>query len=1069
MSKKQKVKVQMTRTEMDYDKMSTIRSGNINITTGSQYPIKEWTVGVPVEDSARRQLFNIASMPFVHKHVAVMPDVHFGRGATVGSVIATNKAIIPAAVGVDLGCVDADTEFLTPTGWKSIADYKDGDEVLVFNREKECASFEKAKHVKLDCDEFWHIKTKYGVNQMLSDEHTVLYYKYTRDYKFDQSATMTAEELANKHNSLKLGFRGRLLTSFEYTGVRNDFSTTSIELTDAQIRVMVMVCAEGSFYSSSFSSTRCRLRLVKPRKVQRAKELLEDAGIYFESKTKAEPSVSDRLVHTITFDAPEKLKSLSYFWKASPEQLKIICDEVFHWDGNFDNSVFFTRDKASADFMSFAFAACGKRSVMREDIDQSDGKVNYRVFAHSNTKVGIAASPEKQEFVRVPSPDGFKYCFTTSTGYWVMRRGGVIAVTGNCGMAAVKLSINASQLPDNLSELRSVIESVVPHGRTNNGGQNDRGSWGDYPKEVEAAWMGLEGGYKKITQKYPKIFHNRALNQLGTLGSGNHFYEVCVGEDQGVWVMLHSGSRGPGNAIGSFFIEKAKEEMMRYFISLPDQDLAYLPEGSIYFNDYIESVSWAQEYAKTNREVMLDKTLKAIKKSKILPKFEVEESAINCFRGDTKFITSNGVKSLSDVAGSTVKLLTSTGKWVNAPIRSFGEQKIVKLTLGRYDVTKTIYTTAEHNWFIDTLQRKRFTKLTVELEPGDRLAFQSANKTFNGFDSLFQYRGFTFGDGSTCSVNTSLANFCGPKTALLERFRDLIGNEPRVYGDIIRVTGLPGNWKRSTEDLFNASPDEIVSWLSGYFAANGDIDKTGRPTITSSKREHLEVYRDLCWKIGIVTYPIRVFYRTGYGDEDTPIYLMGLSRNDLSNDFFLREDHRVRLRSVHERLNWKVLSVESTDFVEEVFCAEVDETHSFVLEDGILTSNCHHNYIAKENHFGSDVWVTRKGAVRARQKDLAIIPGSMGAKSFIVRGLGNPESFCSCSHGAGRVMSRSEAKKRFTLKDHREATKGVECRKDKDVIDETPKAYKDIESVMAAQSDLVEVVHTIKQVLCVKG
>jgi tRNA-splicing ligase RtcB len=131
--------------------------------------------------------------------------------------------------------------------------------------------------------------------------------------------------------------------------------------------------------------------------------------------------------------------------------------------------------------------------------------------------------------------------------------------------------------------------------------------------------------------------------------------------------------------------------------------------------------------------------------------------------------------------------------------------------------------------------------------------------------------------------------------------------------------------------------------------------------------------------------------------------------------------------------------------------------------------NCHHNYVAREHHFGADVLVTRKGAVSARAGELGIIPGSMGARSFIVAGKGNRESFCSCSHGAGRAMSRSEAKRRFTLADHARATEGVECRKDADVIDETPAAYKSIDAVMAAQADLVEVRHTLKQVVCVKG
>jgi tRNA-splicing ligase RtcB len=131
--------------------------------------------------------------------------------------------------------------------------------------------------------------------------------------------------------------------------------------------------------------------------------------------------------------------------------------------------------------------------------------------------------------------------------------------------------------------------------------------------------------------------------------------------------------------------------------------------------------------------------------------------------------------------------------------------------------------------------------------------------------------------------------------------------------------------------------------------------------------------------------------------------------------------------------------------------------------------NCHHNYVSREHHYGTDVLVTRKGAVSAKQGEMGIIPGSMGAKSFIVRGLGNPESFHSCSHGAGRVMSRTEARKRISVADHAQATAHVECRKDADVVDESPAAYKSIDAVMAAQNDLVEIVHTLRQVVCVKG
>lgn len=335
-----------------------------------------------------------------------------------------------------------------------------------------------------------------------------------------------------------------------------------------------------------------------------------------------------------------------------------------------------------------------------------------------------------------------------------------VGVDLGCGMMAVKLNITANDLPDNLAKMRSNIEKAIPHGRTDNGGPNDRGAWGVTPALVGSMWSQLQVGYAEIIDKSPKLDRGATHSQLGTLGTGNHFVEVCLDESNDVWLMLHSGSRGVGNRIGSHFIELAKKEMERWHIHLPDKDLAYLPEGSEHFEGYVRAVTWAQSYAKLNRSVMMHHALQAV------------------------------VESLD-------------------------------LSLG---VTTT-------------------------------------------------------------------------ETAV----------------------------------------------------------------------------------------------------------------------------------------------------------------------------NCHHNYISRENHFGKNLWITRKGAVRARVGDLGIIPGSMGAKSFIVRGKGNAQSFNSCSHGAGRAMSRTEAKKRFTLADHATATAGVECRKDDDVIDETPQAYKDIDAVMAAQTELVDIVHTLKQVLCVKG
>ena len=334
-----------------------------------------------------------------------------------------------------------------------------------------------------------------------------------------------------------------------------------------------------------------------------------------------------------------------------------------------------------------------------------------------------------------------------------------VGVDLGCGMIATRTSLSASQLPDDLAPLRSAIEAAVPHGRTANGGPGDRGAWHDLPATHAAAWTTLAEGYAAIAADHPKLGAGNAANHLGTLGTGNHFIELCLDEADRVWVMLHSGSRGVGNRIGSFFIELAKREMRRWFVNLPDVDLAYLPEGSDHYGPYLRAVTWAQGFAATNRTLMLDATIAALRATGQVPAFTIDLEAVNC----------------------------------------------------------------------------------------------------------------------------------------------------------------------------------------------------------------------------------------------------------------------------------------------------------------------HHNYVAAERHYGADVLVTRKGAVRAGAGELGIIPGSMGAKSYVVRGKGHPESFCSCSHGAGRAMSRAEAKRRFTVADHAAATAGIECRKDADVIDETPAAYKPIDQVMAAQADLVEVVHTLRQVVCVKG
>src|SRR3569623_42228 len=328
-----------------------------------------------------------------------------------------------------------------------------------------------------------------------------------------------------------------------------------------------------------------------------------------------------------------------------------------------------------------------------------------------------------------------------------------VGVDIGCGMMAYQTTLRADQLPDSLATLRSEFERAVPHGFVTVEGRSTKGNWLTPPGSAVTRWRALEQRYDALVERHPRISHRSPLSQLGSLGGGNHFIELCLDEDDQVWVMLHSGSRGVGNGIGQYFIERARNDMQRQQANLPDRDLAYFSEGSEVFDDYVEAVHWAQEYAAENRQQMMETVLGVLRKH--LPRFQLTRMAINC----------------------------------------------------------------------------------------------------------------------------------------------------------------------------------------------------------------------------------------------------------------------------------------------------------------------HHNYVQKETHYGQELFITRKGAVSARKDQFGIIPGSMGAKSFIVRGLGDEESFCSCSHGAGRVMSRNEAKKRITLGEHRAATAHVECRKDADVIAASPAAYKPIAQVMAAQRDLVEIVHTLRQVV----
>jgi len=226
-----------------------------------------------------------------------------------------------------------------------------------------------------------------------------------------------------------------------------------------------------------------------------------------------------------------------------------------------------------------------------------------------------------------------------------------VGVDIGCGMIAVQTTLTANHLPDNLKSLRTAIEKAVPHGRTDNGRKTDRGAWHDIPEHHLSEWERLKPRYDLIQSKHPRLGRGNDVNHLGTLGTGNHFIEICLDTNDSVWFMLHSGSRGVGNRIGTFFIELARQDMRKWMINLPDKDLAYLPEGTDHFNDYIKAVHWAQDFAMTNRTLMMENLIRALKATGELPEFEITEEVVNCHHnyvavekhyGEKVFVTRKG-------------------------------------------------------------------------------------------------------------------------------------------------------------------------------------------------------------------------------------------------------------------------------------------------------------------------------------------------------------------------------------------------------------------------------------------
>ncbi|WP_222849535.1 RtcB family protein [Trebonia kvetii] len=660
-----------------------------------------------------------------------------------------------------------------------------------------------------------------------------------------------------------------------------------------------------------------------------------------------------------------------------------------------------------------------------------------------------------------------------------------VGVDIGCGMIAVRTGLVHDDLGGkDLARLRESIEKAVPL----SAGKYNNAVWDDGTQARIDELTAMDGGDSAQT-----VAPNWRL-QLGTLGSGNHFIEVSLDEAGRVWLFLHSGSRGVGNKLASRHIKVAQQWCDRAWIPLPNPDLAYLVEGTPEFRDYLRDLRWAQHFALLNRAEMMARVTACL--AAFMGRDIEAVETIQCFAGETAVITRKGPRTIESLAGSVHELLSANGAWTKAPVRSFGHQEVSEVTVSRSGVIKRIRATAGHRWLLRSRRGLEYEATTAQLQEGDRLQFSFPPRPPMTLDRTSIARGFVYGDGYRCSPNRSAANFHGAKDAVLLPYFEGLGRPPRLYnysqhgyaGAFTRITGLPPEWKTGTPPL-DSTPSELYGWLAGYFAADGDVGKTGRPTLSSASRANLEYVRVLCQEIGIGTFGIRTRARSGWGKPPSAVHLLGLMRSDLDPEFFLIPAHRRRFEASRddrpgnafgERRGWNVIAVRPTGESTEVYCAVVEGTHSFALADNILVGNCHHNYTeqmsgdllarwkypqGKTGH----VWLSRKGAIDASEGKPGLIPGSMGTRSYVVTGKGNKLSLNSSPHGAGREYSRSKARRTFTRAQLDAAMAGIEWRHTDAFLDEIPGAYKSIDVVMADAADLVEIRHTLRQIVNVKG
>jgi len=545
----------------------------MKVISSERMPIKMWLENI--EDGALSQAKDIANLPFVFKHIAIMPDSHQGYGMPIGGVMATKGVIVPNAVGVDIGCLDKNTEFLTQSGWQKISDYQKGDNILQYNKETNIASYvSPIAYIVKPCDTFFHFKNSKGLDQMVSEEHKMLIWKgyKTRGYNLEDIGPI---ELSSKGKSLSKGFYG-FKASFN---LANGFG---VDMTNDEIRLDIMITADGCIKHSKENTHQIYLHFKKVRKIKRAKELLTRNNIFYK-----ETAGKDGSTHMYFFVDKKYSKNLSKYWLANRSQLKVISEECLLWDGHVGYRPYFSStDKESADLIQFAFSSVDIRAgICTVNSKNPAHKTIYFVTPTRNNIVGINVAP-----TIVKSKDKKKYCFTVPSGYFVARRNGKIFITGNCGMMAVRTSltdISTDRIKQIMGEIRKVIPVGFKHNKTAQ-------SWEGFSRAPDISII-----QNQLTS---------ARKQLGTLGSGNHFVEIQKGDDGHIWIMLHSGSRNFGLKVASEYHKKAKFLCEKWYSSVP-KDLAFLPIESPEGKEYYEAMNYALEFAQASRDLIMEKIL----------------------------------------------------------------------------------------------------------------------------------------------------------------------------------------------------------------------------------------------------------------------------------------------------------------------------------------------------------------------------------------------------------------------------------------------------------------------------